>query len=327
MSWFYEALQRAEHRLPQSGGRGNGLDGSDGDSFLAEIEMLSSLSVKIPSEDSEARTHSAVATEELPTVTELLVQSAGPTTNSSENHGSRNGFRHLKLEIKEDSRLVFQTDIHGMAAEQFRLLRRKLTQEFSNGGVLMVTSPTMGDGKTLTSINLCSCLAEMGEPTLLIEADLRRPTIGKVLCCPLESSRIEEVLGGVREPAEAIHLIEQLRFHVAMVGTVPKDPSKLINGGGFHQFLTWARAHFRWIVLDASPVLPAADVSDLVPLVDSILLVIRAESTPRELSKRTFEILGKRLHSVIFNEATIDSNPYYRYLTSYGSASRPPATI
>jgi len=316
MSWFYEALQRAERRIPQSG-RVNALDGSDGQSFLAEMEMLSSLSVKIPAQNSEAKMHAGVATEEAPTATEVLVQSARRAVTSPAEQGSGNGFRHLKLEIKENSRLVFQTDAHGMAAEQFRLLRRKLTQEFSNGGVLMVTSPTTGDGKTLTSINLCSCLAEMGEPTLLVEADLRRPTIGKVLSCPAEASRIEEVLGGSIDPSQAIYLIEQLRFHVATVGTVPRDPSKLINGRGFNQFLTWARAHFRWIVLDASPVLPAADVSDLMPLVDSILLVIRAESTPRELSKRTFEILGKQIDGVILNEATVDSNGYYRYLSDY----------
>jgi hypothetical protein len=52
----------------------------------------------------------------------------------------------------------------------------------------------------------------------------------------------------------------------------------------------------------------------LLPFVDAVLLVVRAQSTPRELSKRAFEMLGKRLHGVIFNEATIDSNPYYGYL-------------
>jgi capsular exopolysaccharide synthesis family protein len=319
MSWFYEALQRAERRSPQSERvNGEGFAGPDGDSFLAEIEMLSSLSEKIPSENADAQTQVAVSTEEAPSGTHVPVESdEAPPVASPEAQIARNGFRLLTLPLKESSRLIFQTDTHGMAAEQFRLLRRKLTQDFSAGGVLMVTSPTVGDGKTLTSINLCSCLAELGEPTLLIEADLRRPTVGRVLSCPLEAPGIETVLSGEAQPTDVIHMVEQLRFHVAMVARVPTDPSKLINGDGFRQFLAWARGHFRWIVLDSSPVLPAADVADLLPQADCALLVIRAGSTPRELSKHTVEILGKRLHGVILNEATVDSNAYYRYLTHY----------
>jgi polysaccharide biosynthesis transport protein len=159
----------------------------------------------------------------------------------------------------------------------------------------------------------------MGEPTLLIEADLRRPTMNKVLGCEPDGPGLEQVLSDGSDPRQAIHLIEDLRLHVAMVANVPPDPSKLINGSGFRQMLAWARSHFRWVVMDATPVLPAADVADLLPQADCVLLVVRAASTPRELAKRTIEILGKRLHGVILNEATIDSNPYYRHLSkAYG---------
>ncbi len=325
MSWFYEAIQRAERKGPKPGKAiGEDLAQEDGDSFLAEIEALSSLSVKTPS-DKEERTRATVTTEEAPKAAEAPVQTgAAVMVASPEAPAERNGFRHLTLPIKENSRLVFHTDAHGAAAEQFRFLRRSLTQEFSKGGVLMVTSPTVGDGKTLTSINLCSCLAELGEPTLLIEADMRRPTVGKVLSCTAEAPGIEDVLNGGAQPTEAIYLIEELRFHAAMMTSVPRDPSKLINGGGFRKFLAWAGGHFRWIVLDASPVLPTADVSDLLPQIDGVLLVIRAESTPRELSRRSVEILGKHVRGVIFNEATVHSNAYYRYLSDHyqGAAAK-----
>src|SRR5271170_862108 len=179
MSWFYEALRRVEPTVPRPG-KANGEDYGepDGESFLAEIEALSSLSLKIPCENAEQK-QAVVAIEEVPAATEAPVQIAEePAVARPAVPASRNGFRGLTLPRKENSRLIFHTDSHGMAAEQYRLLRRKLTQEFSNGGVLMVTSPTVGDGKTLTSINLCSCLAEGGEPTLLVEADMRRPTVG-----------------------------------------------------------------------------------------------------------------------------------------------------
>lgn len=313
MSWLYEALQRAERENPQFGkDNGKGLDTVEGDTFLQGIEKLASFSVRVPADNLIDLTRTAV-TEAEPEVRSADAAVAPRSTPPE----SSNGYRHLKLPIKENSRLVFHTGNHGMATEQFRLLRRKLTQDFSKGGVLMVTSPTTGDGKTLTSINLSSCLAELGEPTLLIETDLRRPTMGKVLSCPLETLGLESLLSGNAAPDQIICVVEQLRFHVALVAKAPNNPSKLINGAELRQFLAWARAHFRWIVLDATPVLPAADVADLSMQADGVLLVIRAESTPRELSKRTFDILGKRLYGVILNGATIDSNPYYRHLTKY----------
>jgi capsular exopolysaccharide synthesis family protein len=228
-----------------------------------------------------------------------------------------NGFRHLTLPMREGSRLVFQTDPHGLAAEQYRSLRRVLSEEFHTGGVLLISSPAMGDGKTLTSVNLCTCLAETGHPTLLVEMDIRRPTIHKVLNQRIEPPGVEDALAGVVEPAHAVHAIKDLNFYAAMVAKIPQNPSQLVSGPGVKNFLTWARTNFLWIVLDAPPVLPAADVPELLPLADAGILVIRAQSTPRELAKRAIEMLGKRLRGVIFNEITVNSTPYYGYLSDY----------
>ena len=79
---------------------------------------------------------------------------------ASEPKISPNGYRPLRVGYSENSRLVFQTDRHGLAAEQFRFLRRNLEQKFPRGAVLLVTSPAPKDGKTLTCLNLCSCLAD-----------------------------------------------------------------------------------------------------------------------------------------------------------------------
>lgn len=341
MSWYYEALQRAERGGSKPQGEGQQEEdfaGPDGDSFLAEMEATSSLSRKqagqaqrTPVAGERMRAgqrpvmrptavapEAAVGVEEAPTEAPVEIQAAAGAAVEVE--PARNGYRHHTLAISKSSRLIFRTDAHGLAAEQFRMLRRKLTQDFPNGGVLMVTSPSMGDGKTLTSINLCSCLAELGESVLLVEADVRRPTVGKVLACPPEAPGIEDVLTGKTPPDEVIHEFDDLRFHAAMVANVPRDPSKLINAEGFQHFLDWARQRFRWIVMDASPVLPAADVADLVSIVDGVLVVIRAESTPKEMSKKTFEILGKHVCGVVFNNATVSSNPHYRYLSGYYAA-------
>jgi capsular exopolysaccharide synthesis family protein len=213
---------------------------------------------------------------------------------------------------------VVRTDCDGLAAEQFRILRRTLSRAFDRNTVLMISSPSMGDGKTLTSVNLSSCLAEAGDPTLLVEMDVRRPTIRKILGYRTETHGVEAVFAGKLEPGQAVYFVEELSFHAAIIDKIVDDPSHLIIGTGVRTFLAWARERFRWVVLDTAPVLPAADVSELLPYTDAALLVVRAQSTPRELCKRSFEMLGSRLHGVVLNEATINSNPYYRYLNDYG---------
>jgi Mrp family chromosome partitioning ATPase len=226
-----------------------------------------------------------------------------------------NVFRHLPLFVREESRLVFKTDPGGLAAEQFRLLRQTLKQEFATGAVLLITSPGMGDGKTLTSVNLCTSLVDSEHPTLLLEMDVRRPKIREILANEIEPPGLEDALAGKVEPSQAIYWIKELNLHAAMVIKIPENPCQLISG--VKHFLEWARKHFFWILLDAPPVLPTADVSEILTFSDAALLVIRANSTPRELSKRTIELLGRRLRGVIFNEVTVSSNPDYCYLSDY----------
>lgn len=250
--------------------------------------------------------------------TELNAQTLAPIPfEPSPSAPFPNGFRHVTPSTQEESRLVFQSDPQGFAAEQFRLLRRTLSHEFEAGGVLLITSPGMGDGKTLTSVNLCSCLADAGHTTLLVEADIRRPTIREVLSCMISPPGIEDALRGTVEPCEAVHCIQTLNLCAAMVVKAPLNPSQLISGPGLKNLLAWARKRFRWVVLDAPPVLSAADVSEILPFADAALLVVRAHATPKVLSKRAIEMLGKRLSGVIFNEVTVDSNPDYQYLSHY----------
>ena len=186
------------------------------------------------------------------------------------------------------------------------------------------------DGKTLTSINLSACLADSGRPTLLLEGDIRQPAVEKVLGTLSEAPGIEEAFGGDVDPAQTVHFIEDLALHASMVIHPPADPSRVVSGVGTKQYLSWARERFHWIVIDSPPVLPAVDVAHLATLADAVLLVVRAQRTPRDLLTRAFEMLGDRLSGVVLNEATVESNPYYRYLSDYrhepGSSRRAAAS-
>jgi Mrp family chromosome partitioning ATPase len=310
MSLIYEALLRAQQDCSKSEKATDAIiSGQEGNSSLAGIESVCSPAAESPKSRPEAPSFAPRSASEdiagrFPKLPRQMVISN--PLESPEGVTELHGFRRLILPHQEETRLVFRANPHGLAADQFRLLRRTLRREFETGAVLMITSPGVGDGKTLTALNLSACLAESGDPTLLVEVDVRRPAVGRVLGCEMEAPGIEDAFAGRVEPGEVVNFIGELSVHAAIVTKIPNDPSHLINGPGVKRFLAWAREHFRWVVLDTAPVLPAANIAELLPLAAAVLLVIRAQNTSRELSRRAFEVLGKRLHGVIFNEATID---------------------
>ena len=222
-------------------------------------------------------------------------------------------YRNVNLNVNGNSRLVFLTEPAGLAAEQYRLLRRRMTSRFPQGAMLLVTSPTPGDGKTLNAINLAWCLAEGDGPTLLLEADLRQPTVAKVLgCSPLDG--VEAALLGEAEPETVVWTVSGSPLCVAMAAKGQSQPARILKDPRLRKFMGWAKNKFRWTVVDAPPVFPAADVAELCPLVDAALLIVRARKTPQDLVLKSFEVLGDRLTGVILNEATLCLDSHYRYL-------------
>lgn len=324
MSWFYDALKRVEKENPATLGEGgSAVLTDDGASFLDTLETIaigrtpakveSRLPVPQVGEENPAKVPPSASKDYSPVVVPVTAADLSPSVN---------GYRRLTVPVREDSRLVFHTDRHGLAAEQYRLLRRNLIQDFPKTSVLMITSPGEGDGKTLTALNLAACLADSGEPTLLVELDIRRPTLRKLLGCKVEAPGVEDALNGKVPAYQSVCYVEDFSLHVALVVETPRDPSHLVNGKGVREFISGARERFRWIIIDAAPTVPAADVADLLSLTDGVLLVVRAQITPKDLTKRAFELLGRRLHSVVFNEATVHSNPHYRYLSRYYHSPR-----
>jgi capsular exopolysaccharide synthesis family protein len=312
MSKIYEALRQKEKEtstLPSCAHDGEAVtDGVESVAVKPELDVADEVLQAAVSEAEEERPYDHEFIPQFESASDLTASEPGI---------SPNGFRRLKLAYREESRLVFQTEPDGLAAEQFRFLRRTLEQKFPTGAVLLITSPAPKDGKTLTTLNLCACLADSGRSTLLLEADIRLPAVGKVLGGMNTAPGIEDALAGTVDPSRAVHYVEELSLYVAMVADPPADPSRLVSGTGAKRLLAWAREHFDWVVIDSPPVLPAADVAQLVTLADAVLLVVRAQSTPRELTTRAFELLGNHLYGVVLNEATIESNPYYRYLGDY----------
>jgi Mrp family chromosome partitioning ATPase len=229
------------------------------------------------------------------------------------------GNRSLPLMVRAregESRLVFASDPGGFVAEQYRLIRRRLVEQYPEGASLLVTSPGPGDGKTMTATNLAWCLAEAGMPTLLAEMDLRNPSVERLLNCALEGSGIESVLEEGVEPRTVLRQVNKMQFYLATARKPFENPVNLINGSLLKNFLHWAKEHHKWVVLDSPPLLTVSDAIELSALTDCTLLVVRARLTPRILVERSIELLGPRLSQVIMNDGSVCADSSHRYYSA-----------
>jgi len=221
----------------------------------------------------------------------------------------------IELEPDKHSRLVFVTDPHGLAVERYKLLRGRLFAMSPQGGLILVTSPSPGDGKTLTSTNLAWCIAEAGRRTCLVDLDFRAPGFGRSLGyeVPADDNGVAEVLSGSSSFLQAIRQVGDRDLYVLGIKESLKSPSRLLAADVLRPLLTKLRDTFEWTILDMPPAIPMSDVAEVLPHVDGALMVVRSGKTIKSLIAPTFEILGAKVWGVVLNDSLINGSAYYGY--------------
>jgi capsular exopolysaccharide synthesis family protein len=217
--------------------------------------------------------------------------------------------------------LVFASDPGGVAAEQYRLIRRKLVERYPGGAAVLVTSAEGGEGKTLTATNLAWCLGERGIPTLLAEMDLRNPSMSKLLGYSPKIASISSLLSD-EDPVEGtVYQVNGLPLYVA-TSDARRNPPSLLTSTRVTRFLEWAKQRYRWIVLDSPPLFPFSDTAELSAAADFTMLVVRAGVSSRALVTRSIQLLGTRLQQIVLNEASECIDSTYRYLAAHNGAKK-----
>jgi capsular exopolysaccharide synthesis family protein len=221
--------------------------------------------------------------------------------------------RVVTIQPGKKSRLVFLTEPAGLAVEQYKILRRRLCNLHPQGGAMLITSPSPGEGKTLTSVNLAWCMAEAGHDTCLVDLDFRAPGVSQTLSCTISEDGIEDVLRGKRTINQAIRQFENRPMYVLGVRNRLVSPGDLLSSALITPLLTELRAMFKWVILDFAPVIPMADVGEVLPHVDGALMVIRSGKTDKSMIAPSLEILGPKIWGVVVNDSPINGSAYYGY--------------
>lgn len=223
------------------------------------------------------------------------------------------GSRAFTVQPDKKSRLVFLTEPAGLAVERYKMLRRRLCTLHPHGGVMLITSPNPGEGKTLTSINLSWCLAESGQHTCLVDLDFRAPGIGAALGYEFEEGCVEDVLTGKRSITQSLRQIGNRSLHVLGVGERLTSPGQLLESTSLNPLINNLRKMFQWVILDFAPIIPMSDVTEALPYVDGALMVVRSGKTDKLMIAPSLEMLGSKLWGVVLNDFMINGSAYYGY--------------
>ncbi|MEH6447374.1 MAG: polysaccharide biosynthesis tyrosine autokinase [Oleispira sp.] len=204
--------------------------------------------------------------------------------------------------------------------ESVRTLRTSLTLASLEKPVqtLLFTSTIPGEGKTTTSVNLASAYGQM-EKVLLIDADMRRPTVAKQLQLPQGSRGLSNAVAYPETLDESIHTIADLGIDVMPAGAIPPNPLELLSSKNFTDILEQLKGRYQRIIIDSAPMQAVSDALYLSTLSDGVVYVIKADSTKDKLIKTglgRLEDSNARILGVVLNQVDIEKEA--RYGGNYG---------
>ena len=204
---------------------------------------------------------------------------------------------------------------NGALAEAFHGLRTSVLLSTAKRppATLLVTSAQQGEGKTTVAANLAASLAQLGDSVLLIDADLRRPSLQKFFQVS-RSTGLVNYLTGDSDWRSLVWQAAPIGVSVLFCGPVPPNPADLLSSEYMRSLIREASKEYKFVVLDSPPLLNLSDSRILATLVDGVILVVGGGTTPRELVQRAYLSAvdaGSHVIGATINFADVRNDYYY----------------
>ncbi len=286
----------------------------------ATIFLLAILDTSIKSVD---EAESALGLPVMAAIPEMSAFQAGKKNRAATKNGADGGFRLPLLE-----------DTHSTVSEAFRTLRASLLMADTETKRFLVTSAVPGEGKSFCAINAAVALAQQDADVLLIDSDLRKPTVeARLFDAESSAPGLADFLTGRADFAEIVRQSEVPGLFVITAGRKYSNPSELLSRKErLEDLLRLAEEKFSRIVVDSAPVLAVSDTLSLAPHFSVISLVIRSHKTGRKFVRRATDLLARTGHparGLALNMVPTKGAAYNYYYThaaggkSYGDHTSP----
>lgn len=208
-------------------------------------------------------------------------------------------------------------DPYSVNAETYRTLRTNIRYSKISRDIksMVVTSALAGEGKTTTVANLAVVMAQAEQKVLLIDGDLRKPSLHNLFS-------ISNVIGLTNLLMDETHIndviqpVADLSLDVITAGPTPPMPVELLSSHGMNELLVWGEQHYDIVLLDTPPLLPVTDALELAKRVEGVLLVLRSGKVLREnveKSKKLLDHVGATLIGTVLNDKKVKKKEMYYY--------------
>jgi len=202
-------------------------------------------------------------------------------------------------------------------AEQYRTIRTNIDFSIADRNLrsLVVTSSGPGEGKSMTTANLAVVMAQQGRKVLLVDADLRKPTVHYTFRL-VNTEGLSNLLTKRAKLTDVLTKTDVDNLYVITSGPIPPNPAELLSSRAMHELMTEALGIFDIIIFDTPPVLAVTDAQILSSQVDGTVLVVASGKTEKDAALEAKDLLQKsqaRILGVVLNRQPIKNSRYYYY--------------
>ena len=236
----------------------------------------------------------------------------------------------------DNSKILIGSKLNFEGREAYNLLRTNLMfstkRNDRNARVIGITSSVHGEGKSLTIINLAYSIAESGRKVILVECDLRLPTLRKKLGLP-KSTGVSNLLAGISGDKATLHKDVLIKgFDFVQAGDIPPNPSELLGSKAFSNMVDNLADSYDVVLLDLPPIGEVSDAIVASRCTDGLIIIVRNEYTNAsdlDYALRQCELVGAKVIGCVYNSSESKTKKYkygygkkYGYGYGYAAASR-----
>ena len=204
--------------------------------------------------------------------------------------------------------------------EAYNAIRTNLlfTQHGEKCPIFVVTSPTANNGKTINSANLAISFAQMGKKTLIIDADMRNPSLNKLFGLHSKNG-LSEILAGLTDNI-SVSKTDVDNLSVLTAGKIPPNPTELLASDRMDKLLDFVREHYDCVFIDTPPINIVTDATVFAQKTTGYIVIVKTDTTKVPEVKtavQTLESIGSSILGFILNDANSDKKKYYSYYRKY----------
>lgn len=223
---------------------------------------------------------------------------------------------------REDQKKILAANSPFLVKEAYNAIRTNLlfSQRSEKCPVFVVSSPTANNGKSINAINMSISFAQMGKRTLLIDADMRNPTIHRMFSIPVKNG-LSEILADLTDSI-TVSKTDIENLSVLTAGKIPPNPAELLSCERMDKLLSFVKAHYDCVIVDTPPVNLVTDSTVFASKATGYIIVVKTETTDLAEVRTTVSSLdqiGGKIIGFVVNDATASSKRFSSYYKkSYG---------